>query len=171
MTYEEIKAIWYAAADADVVAASALRDAAKEQPELVAKLLYNLLPHVLDEAMEPSLKERFDHTEFLVEADQYAISRLWREYAKPDNVSWEDLWYGYTIVVGKIAGFPINVSFTWCRLNNHLIAFYECVSRVSDYNQIEGWLDLHCNPTWDNGRLARCNAANFHLCLEYCLGK
>jgi hypothetical protein len=109
MTYEEIKAIWYAAADADVVAASALRDAAKEQPELVAKLLYNLLPHVLDEAMEPSLKERFDHTEFLVEADQYAISRLWREYAKPDNVSWEDLWYGYTIVVGKIAGFPINV--------------------------------------------------------------
>jgi hypothetical protein len=86
-------------------------------------------------------------------------------------VDWEDDPRGLALVLGEVAGMPVNVSFSWGRLNGFLVLFYDAVSLVVDRGMVDRWLLKHCNPKWDHGRRrAHCDAMNFHLCREYCGG-
>jgi hypothetical protein len=113
-------------------------------------------------------------TEFTVEADHYAIQSLWEKYAKgamdPTHynvLNWEQINPGLIRTIGYIKHRPICLEMSWVRLNGHLIMFYEGCSELVDYKMIDEWLDQNCNPTWDNDRMARTNATNFHHVLGF----
>ncbi|MFY4731209.1 hypothetical protein [Nitrospira sp. BLG_2] len=116
---------------------------------------------------------RFKDTEFVVEADSFAMQALWEKfstqslYRTPQNIyNWEQDCRGFMETIGHVNKMPVCVCFFWYKINGHLILFYEATSQVVDHRMIEEWLDKYCNPK-HNGSKARCNASNFHHALGY----
>lgn len=118
---------------------------------------------------------RFKDTEFVVEADSFAHQTLWEQWStealftRPhcNNIQWEQDSMGFMDTIGQLADMPVCVSFFWAKLNGHLILFYNATSAVVDHRMIESWLKKYCNPQWDNGRRAHCDASNFHHVVSY----
>ncbi len=117
----------------------------------------------------PTSEELFAATQFVVQATGTEVQLLWEIHARqalyPTTVSvldWEQINPGYVVQVGQIAGFPVNISCRWGRIDGVLVLFWEGISRVVDYQMCEEWLERHCAPRWDGGRMARTNAMNFH---------
>jgi hypothetical protein len=44
--------------------------------------------------------------------------------------------------------------------------FYEATSQVVNHQKIDEWIKKHFNGKWDGSRSARCDANNFHLCIQ-----
>jgi hypothetical protein len=150
---------------------AALADWLRENPGEIVTVLARLAGVDYDpDTGDP----RFAATEFVVEADDFSRRALWAENETLDtgrSLHWEDDPAGLAIVLGEVAGLPVNVSFVWARLDGHLVLFYSAVSLVTHRGIVERWLLRHCHPKWDGGtRSAHCDALNFHLCREYCGG-
>jgi hypothetical protein len=110
---------------------------------------------------------------FVVEASSFEHQSLWERWAKqsasPVNslLDWRDCGRGWLIQVGTLDRRPINLNISGATLNGYNVLFYEAVSQVIDWAQIEKWFKKHCWPKWDNGtRRAHCDAMNFHHCVE-----
>jgi hypothetical protein len=49
-----------------------------------------------------------------------------------------------------------------------LVAFIEAVSQLVDHTVIDKYLEINCNPKYDNGtRQARTDAMNFCHCVHH----
>jgi len=118
---------------------------------------------------------RFKDTEFVVEADSYAMQSLWERHStqamfpnpKFNTIRWEQDSMGLSYTIGKLDNRPIAVSFFWSKLNSHLILFYHPTSQIVDHLMVEDWLKKYCNPQWDGNRRAHADASNFHHVLDY----
>lgn len=150
---------------------AALADWLQENPGEIVTVLARLAGADYDP--EPG-DPRFAATEFVVEADDFSRRALWAENENGDArrlLDWEDDPRGLALVLGEVAGMPVNVSFAWARLGRRLVLFYDAVSLVADRGMVDRWLLKHCNPKWDGGtRRAHCGAMNFHLCRQHCGG-
>lgn len=110
---------------------------------------------------------------FVVEASRFEQQSLWEKWAQQSTdhgkapIDWRDCGRGWLTQVGILDDRPINLSIFGATLNGHNVLFYEAVSQVVDWKQIEEWFREHCWPKWDNGtRRAHCDAANFHNWVE-----
>lgn len=120
-------------------------------------------------------KELFDNVVFLVEASSYERLTFWKDHfhaphkGMPVIRTWEQESRGQMVYLGKIDKRPMYVQIWWDVLNGKRIIFYEGCSQVVDHKMIEDWLKHFTLNTirWDNGRRwARCDAMNFHQCLD-----
>jgi len=124
----------------------------------------------VDKQLQYPVDPRFEDTEFLIEADDFAQHALWREWH--DKVIWEQDSSGLLYSVGELGGYPVTVSINWAKLNGHRVCFYSDSSRVVDWTMIEEWLNKVCYPRWgNNSRHARTNATNFHHCIHHVANK
>lgn len=113
----------------------------------------------------PPQDQRFSETFFLVEASSCEKLYLWKEWHK--RVKWEEQSSGCFGQVGKLSGRPVVISVFWAKIDGRLIGFWESTSQVVDYKMIEKWFSKNCvPPKWDGTRHARCDAMNFHLCIQ-----
>jgi hypothetical protein len=110
--------------------------------------------------------ERFKKTFFLVEASSFEKHRLWEMWR--ERVSWEQDSMGCMGQIGVLDNRPVTLSIFWAQINGQLIGFWESPSQVTDSAMAERWFALNCMPPkWDKGtRNARCDAQNFHLCVQ-----
>ena|SRR5581483_3409967 len=117
---------------------------------------------------------RFKDTEYVVEADSYAMQSLWERWStealhkhKDFNfINWRQDSMGSCVHIGDLDKRPVVVTFFWAKLNGHLVVFWEATSEVVDYKMVEEWLGKYCNPQ-HNDRRSRCDANNFHHVIEY----
>ncbi len=108
---------------------------------------------------------RFKETFFLVQATHFEKHQLWKEWHK--SVDWQQEDAGYGQEIGTLADRPVVLSVFWVRINGRLVAFWELTSGVADYIMAENWFSQYCTPAkWDATRSAKCNASNFHLCIQ-----
>lgn len=120
------------------------------------------------------LKSNLRSTIFIVEANDYERFALWRENADDatapliaNPVVWRQKNPGVMIELGTLDDMPVTLSLTWATINNCSVMFWYMPSVVTDSRMAEKWLDENCNPpTWSSGYPARCNAMNFHHCLQ-----
>jgi hypothetical protein len=112
---------------------------------------------------------RFKKCEFIVEANRYERLALWKEWHVA--ISWEEDCKGLIIEIGKLAGRPILLNFSFALINRHLVAFYDSPSQVVDHKQIDEFLRKNFQVTYDAGRWAHCDAMNFSHCLSYIVDK
>ena len=106
---------------------------------------------------------------FFVEANSYEQLQLWSEYH--EEVKWEQDLSGVFHTVGYIEGYerPVNVTFSFSKLNGKMICFYDAVSRYVDYDMIEYFIKSNYPVRWDKQtRWAMTDAMNFHHCVDYC---
>ena len=126
---------------------------------------------------EIDLDPRLEDTVFVVEADSFASHMLWSEHAKQGSVystlspdakryQWEQDTMGLWYQIGELDNRPVAISFNWFKIDGHRVMFYECMSQVVDHKMVEEWLRRHCSPRCISGRLAHCDAMNFHHCLH-----
>lgn len=109
---------------------------------------------------------RFAQTQFLIEADSFARLQYFKDHRH--EVEWVHEPLILYIKVGELAGEPVIIQCQWAVLNGIRIMFYSAASKIVDHNQIDLWLEKHCNPTWHNGtERAHCNSMNFHHCMLY----
>lgn len=122
---------------------------------------------------EPETAEtRLRETSCVVEATDNEQFNLWSEWSKESlhprvglsqRLDWRQI-DGWLVCVGELAGFPVNTSMMWCRINGHLVMFWHPCSRVVDHKLIEDWIDSKFDQT-DSGR--KVDAANFHNCIPH----
>lgn len=123
---------------------------------------------------------RFTNTMFVVEADSFAHQELWVKHSRESHESgfgparpigrpreWRQDSRGFMAQVGGFGGMPVNAVCSWATIDGQLVMFYYGCSMVTHSEMIEKWIEARCNPRWDGGRrLARCDAMNFHHCLD-----
>lgn len=120
---------------------------------------------VADRFRVDTLEELLTTAQFVVEATSFEQRTLWERWS--DRVHWEEHSRGWLETIGEVNGRPVNLVIHPARLNGCVVLFYEAVSQVVDWKQIEDWFKSHCWPKWDKDiRRAHCDAANFHHCLE-----
>lgn len=124
--------------------------------------------------MADRFKQMLKDTVFVVEATSFEHQKLWEQFSDKslyktelNKYKWEQLNPGYLETVAEFHGYPVNISCQWARINGLIIMFYAAGSRVVDRDKIEKWFKHNCNPTYDNGRLAHCDANNFHQVLDF----
>ena len=130
--------------------------------------------------MPAKIDPRFARTMFVVEADSFSRHMLWLHESKeardagygpakpghPPQV-WEQDSGGIYVEVGMFGKMPICIDCFWTKIDGQLVLFYDACSMVTHARIVDDWLKANCNPTWDGGkRPARCNAMNFHHCLD-----
>lgn len=122
------------------------------------------------ELEDPRIRE----TLYVVEATSQERHALWLEWSAealthgwgtPSNqrVPWNQEAFGCMVGAGTLAGFPVNMDFTWARINGVLVLFWYGCSRVVDSEMCEAWLRKHV-PAFAT---ARTNATNFAHCLAF----
>ena len=109
------------------------------------------------------LKDAF----FVVEASNHEIQFIWKEWNQA--IPMEQDGSGFGREVGTCGGLPVMVTFFRFKIWGKWIVFYEPTSQVIDHRLIDNWIKknvlVHMS-TWGGGRLSRCNAQNFHLCVS-----
>jgi hypothetical protein len=152
---------------------AALVDWLQEYPQFLAEAIQFLGERTLPRENDPDPTDpRFAATEFAVEANDFEILALWRdnEARRLQSIQWEQDQQGHILTLGWFGSEPVQIQCFWCRLNGHLVLFWNIVSPVHDHRMAERWLEKHCAPRYDNGtRLAHTDAMNFHACRSYCL--
>lgn len=120
-----------------------------------------------------SLEQLASVAVFVVEASRFEQQILWEKWAKQSPtptkplLDWQECGRGWLTQVGELDNRPVNLSIFGARLNGRDVLFYEAVSQVVDWAQIEKWFKENCWPKWDSGtRRAHCDAMNFHHCIE-----
>jgi hypothetical protein len=119
-----------------------------------------------------SCEEILDKVSFFVEGDRYTI---WKEW-KNEGLEWSDFSQGHGIEIGTVQSrgynYPVIVSFTYARIGDTLVAFYDCNSRCCDWTMIEDYITKNYPVKYDNGsRRAMTNSSNFHHCYHFCEGE
>lgn len=120
-----------------------------------------------------TLEDLINTAVFVVEASSFEKQSLWERWAQQSPnpvkklIDWQDCGRGWLIQIGQLDDRPVNLSIFGATLNGQHVLFYEAVSQVVDWTQVEKWFKEHCWPKWDNGtRRAHCDAMNFHHCIE-----
>jgi hypothetical protein len=111
---------------------------------------------------------------FCVEATSYERLALWRESAIDADdpkihrpVRWRQMNPGRLITLGTLADMPVTLEITFALIENCSVLFYDSPSVVTDARMAEKWLDENVKPPkWGGDREARCDAMNFHQCLQ-----
>lgn len=119
--------------------------------------------------VDPRMKD----TEYVVEADSFAMQALWAQfstqsmYKTPMNTyRWEQDSMGYCVQIGEFGDMPVCITFFWYKINGHLIAFVDAHSQVVDHRMVDDYLKKYCNPM-HNGSRAHADANNFAHVLGY----
>lgn len=89
-------------------------------------------------------EQKMKESVFFVEANSYERSTLWKEFK--DETSWVQDYGGFTEVIGCIdedREKPVNLCFTFEIIFGLRICFYEVVSRYSDKEMINEWLQAN----------------------------
>jgi hypothetical protein len=97
------------------------------------------------------LEERTKKTEYLVEADNFAILSLWRCYAEDaiekfgdwPRYSWKQQQPSCGIEIGQLAGYPVMLSLEWNVVGGALLCFFSSPSRVVDHQMVRDFLAEH----------------------------
>lgn len=107
---------------------------------------------------------------FLVKATDFEKNTLWHQHAKDSGlcgpVDWLDTGdthietVGYCLTQADHESFPIVVTLRWSTLNGRTVCFYHSTSLYVNWKMIEDWLEK-------NFTCRRCDASNFHLCLQH----
>lgn len=110
------------------------------------------------------LKDTF----FVVEATDFELFTLWREWNKAIPIEQDCV--GFVETVGKVAGRPVCVTLFRYRFWDKWVVFWEATSQLVDHKMVREWIEkevlIHC-PKWDNGtRISQTNAWNFHHCVR-----
>jgi hypothetical protein len=117
------------------------------------------------------LDKRFADCEFLVEATPCEQHSLWREFHVALS-SWEEDSMAFASTICVLDNRPVNICFTFCKIDGHRTCFYYGSSQVVDHKAIEDFLLENFEVKYDEGaRWAHCDAMNFHLCLSCVLSK
>lgn len=129
-----------------------------------------MIEHIAFHDKDDTAESRLKVTDFLVEATHNEWHMLWSRWCSDSNEcrepifkKWEQLG-GWLVTVGKLDGRPVCISLNWDRLDGFLVCDWEATSEVVDYKMVNKWLDEHFSGKTKDGRRARCNAQNFHLC-------
>jgi hypothetical protein len=111
------------------------------------------------------IERKLAETVFIVEATDLERLMLWRDHAERTN--WQQDNPGTMIIAGHLDGRPVCVTLTWEIQCGQRVLFWEATSEVVDYKMIKAWFAQNTHaPDWGGGRPARCNASNFHHCLD-----
>jgi hypothetical protein len=108
-------------------------------------------------------EERIAKTEYLVEADSFAILKLWQHFSHEmpnkfgswPRYSWKQQQPSCGIEVGQLAGYPVMLSLEWNVVGGALLCFFSSPSRVVDHEMIRDFLVKHFP------NVPRTDAANF----------
>jgi hypothetical protein len=146
----------------------ALADVLQDHPEHIAQVIRWMYAMPLD-GLAPD-DERFARTQYVVEATSYEYMCLWRENRNdfPESMPWDEDGLGKSVFIGTVGGHPVILECRWATINGRLIMFWNSPSMVTHFGIISGWLKMYCNPFTSDNREARCNAMNFHQCLDFC---
>lgn len=133
-----------------------------------------LSPERLAANAEANFKANLRAVVFCVEATSYERLALWRESASDSDhpvlarpVRWRQQSPGWLIELGTLADMPVMLELSFAVINNALVMFYDSPSVVTDSRMVERWLDANVPArTWGGGRPSRCDAMNFHQCLQ-----
>lgn len=124
------------------------------------------------ELEEPPVDARFAEVDFLVESTDVEQQFLWETYhveLENKGIGWNSDNVGTFVVVGYIdirnQKMPVCILFRWVRFGEKLVGFYEDTSNLVDHGMIKAWIDKFCSK---QGR-RKCDAGNFHLCLQFAL--
>lgn len=134
-----------------------------------------------DPLTEDTAENRLKHTVYLVEADSFAQHALWCQHSSEslwppydtrkgepiyDTQRWEQEGRGWLVTVGELAKMPVCISVNWYRIDGRWVCFWYACSQVTDSRKAEKWLEEHFQGVTQDGRPARCDANNFHHCLQ-----
>lgn len=102
---------------------------------------------------------------FFIEASSCEQFYIWKEYN--EKVDWEQDLMGFSHIVGfidpKKKEKPVNVCFSFAKINGQRICFYDTVSRFVDHNMVEEFILKHYPVKYNNNtRTAMTNATNVH---------
>lgn len=124
---------------------------------------------------DDEFRQRLAATRFVVEATGDEVQLLWEKFSdeaickSPLNIyRWEQLNPGLLLTLGQLAGLPVCLHVRWLRINGVLVLFHEATSMVVDRRMVKKWVGenlAHCED--GDGRVARCDVANFHHCLHF----
>ena len=116
---------------------------------------------------------RFKDTEYVVEADDFAMQCLWEKFSTQsmfrtplNTYRWEQDCRGWMDTVDWLNKMPVVICVYWYKINGHLIAFYHPTSQVVDWNMLREYMEKYCKPK-HNGSVSHCNATNFGQVLSY----
>lgn len=107
--------------------------------------------------------DKLKETEYFVEANDFETLCLWKENEQIHKLCWEINSRGFFHQVGTLEGLPVNLVIFWNTINDKLIGFYNCCSRVCDWEMIKNWLQEH-NPKFKDNH---CDSMNFSHCLHF----
>jgi hypothetical protein len=117
------------------------------------------------------LESQLAGSQFLIEATVCEWHELWAAWYRgsqrriaPHFNQWVNL-DGWGVQVGELFGRPVCISIQMCLLDGFLVAVWYPVSNLVDYSMIWEWLDKHFTTKTEDGRLAACDAMNFHHCV------
>lgn len=110
------------------------------------------------------MNDKLQNVVFLVEANSFERMKLWEEFSHKH--SWVQDNEGYLEIIGTLDNRPVCISFVFVKIDGFLVAFCDASSEVVDYKMINDWFDKNCNPLTKDNRKARCDAMNFHTCLQ-----
>jgi hypothetical protein len=103
------------------------------------------------------IDERFKDTVYFIEATSNEQFHLWERYhTKVSN--YEQYETGKSYKIGSYYGNPINLCFSWVKISDKLICFYECISEVCHHGMIEQFIK--------DTKIPSCNSTNFHICIN-----
>lgn len=111
----------------------------------------------------PPQDQRFKETFFLVESSDFERQCLRVEWNA--EVKWEQQSDGCAGQVGILSRRPVVISVFWVKIDDRLVGFWQSTSEVVDYKMIDRWLEKNCRQP-GGGRTARCDAQNFHICVQ-----
>jgi hypothetical protein len=107
---------------------------------------------------------RFGTTQYVVDGTSCERLMLWERYFS--GVDWQQDPAGMSLTLGRVGTRPVVANFTWDVINGHRVLWCEMISEVRDHAMLDRWLDKHCRPMLTDIVSARCDAMNFHLCLQ-----
>ena len=128
------------------------------------------------ELRAPLEKERelklLSETEYLVQADTFQAWKFYKEIMEKSKdfsaMTWEPMGHGYVFHVGELAGYPINVSILWVKVNGCVVAFYEPVSNVVKWDDVDAFVREQVKKARGKD-VPKCDLMNMMQCLSYCL--
>lgn len=105
------------------------------------------------------LQNRLDDTEWIVEATSNEQFLLWQKHHR--NCNWEQTNLGVHFHLGELHGRPICMHLQWCKINGHVVMFWDGVSELFDRKMSDEYFEKMVGKK-------RTSATNFHICLNDC---
>lgn len=104
------------------------------------KIPYTLNP--LDKDLNSRFKEMLDKTIAMVECSSYEKLKLHFEHIE-FGYKVDQVYEGYSLIIGELAGWPVNVSFGWIIIGGKVLGLYECTSTVVHHDMIAEWIKIN----------------------------